>query len=160
MGACEGLNFPLLWRVFMPTYVFVGEGRCQCNVTPVQIELIIAVCVVPQPEVIIIGGKHYEDKNLDMAVCKKKNKTELINKLCNINKLNRIQLFNQCRMIRFKQSLKSDQWTTQEEIVWSSETADSYSDGITYSQVDFIVVGKWMNKTLTPKLIQHYHRTM
>lgn len=42
VGACEGLNFPLLWRVFMPTYVFVGEGRCQCNVTPVQIKLIIA----------------------------------------------------------------------------------------------------------------------
>ncbi len=35
VGACEGLNFPLLWRDFMPTYVFVGEGRSQCNVTPV-----------------------------------------------------------------------------------------------------------------------------
>ncbi len=48
-GFCEGLNFPLLWRVFMPTYVFVGEGRSQCNVTPVYIGIIIAglkcVCV-------------------------------------------------------------------------------------------------------------------
>ncbi len=63
VGACEGLNFPLLWRVFMPTYVFVGEGRSQCNVTPVYIGIIIAglkcVCVVPQPEVIIINGKYY-----------------------------------------------------------------------------------------------------
>ncbi len=49
----------------MPSYVFVGEGRSQCNVTPVQIELIIAElkCVyVSQPKVIIIHGKYYEDK--------------------------------------------------------------------------------------------------
>ncbi len=49
----------------MPTYVFVGEGRSQCNVTPVYrdhnrwAKVCVCVCVVPQPEVIIINGKYY-----------------------------------------------------------------------------------------------------
>lgn len=74
------------------------------------------VCVCPSAR-----GYHHSWKILwrqkltDLAVCKR---TKLnINKHCNINKLNKIQLFNQCQMIWFKQSLKSVKVT------------DSYSDG-------------------------------
>ncbi len=59
----------------MPSYVFVGEGRSQCNVTPVQIELIIAElkCVyVSQPKVSSFMENIMKTKKLTyLAVCKR-----------------------------------------------------------------------------------------
>ncbi len=66
VGACEGLNFPLLWSFYAHLCV-CGRRQIPVQCDPsvyrdhnrwAKVCVCVCVCVVPQPEVIIINGKY------------------------------------------------------------------------------------------------------